>query len=137
MPNETNSNPLGVAKVIWMANLSAVMLIGSLIYFLPSLMEISAVNTVHEAMLIIGLVSLAPAFLAGKITGATELLSQVQTSADPKGTQKLLGRFTLAGALAEMPAVFGLVYVAMGGTGLHGLFLAAASMMAIFTLKPE
>ncbi len=56
---------------------------------------------------------------------------------DAKQVQKETARFVVAGTLAELPAMFGLVYAMLGGDNFHGLLLAAAGLVATMLLKPE
>ncbi len=139
MPSPNQADPKRTAKVLWMANLTAVMFITCLIYFLPSLIEIQRLDPVLMPILVIGILSLIPAFLAGKLTGATELQRMDSRTAQtqPQKAQKLMGRYAVAGALAELPVMFGMVYAVMGGESLHSMLLAAAAMVATFALRPE
>lgn len=126
-------------NVLWMANLTAVMIIGGVIKFLPEIIEVNSLPAVQMPMLVLAALSVPLAFYAGRLMGVGEppAPSVPGRRAETVGKQKELSRFAIAGTLAELPAMLGLVYAMVGGDTLYGLAFAAASMVAMFTLRPE
>jgi hypothetical protein len=122
-------------QALWLANLTAVMIFGGLIVFLPGRVEISSLPEAQMPLLALALLSVPLAFLSGR-------LLRLDLHAPPQNLSKIaaqqtVSRFAVAGTLAELPAMLGLVYVMIGGASLIGLLCAAASLAAMLTLRPE
>ncbi len=133
-------DPQSARKVLWMANLTAVMFIAAIILFLPRIMQPSDLPDARMIVLVLALLSVPAAFLARRISGMDALRSPGQPAApknNMKQAQKETTRFVVAGTLAELPAMFGLVYSMLGGDGFYGLSFAAAALVATMLLRPE
>ncbi len=132
-------DPARTRKVLWLANLSAIMFIAGLILFLPDLVSISPIPSVQTPVLVLAVLSVPVAFLAARLTGAGNPRVYVETTLkqDPALAQKAVSRFALAGTLAELPAMFGLVYAIIGGNSFYALVFAAAALLASIALRPE
>ena len=126
-------------KVLWLANLTAVMLLAAIILFLPQMVQPSDLPNARLPVLVLALLSLPAAFMARRISGMNSAREPLQSGkpTDPKQAQKETSRFAIAGTLAELPAMFGLVYTLLGGNGFHGLLFAAAALLATMLLRPE
>lgn len=138
MPKPTPDHPR-TRKALWLANLTVVMLIAGIILFLPRIMQVNDLPDTQTPILIFALLSLPVAFLAPRLTGiGGPRLPQGQApDRTPEQAQKETTRFAIAGTLAELPAMFGLIYALVGGTTLYGLLFAAAALAATMALRPE
>ncbi len=132
-------DPARTRKVLWLANLSFIMLIAGLILFLPDLASISPIPEVHTPILALALLSLPVAFLAARLTGAGSPRAGLESKRkqDTALAQKAITRYALAGTLAELPAMFGLVYAIVGGDSFYSMVFAAAALVATFALRPD
>jgi hypothetical protein len=122
-------------QVLWLANLTTVMILGGVIKFLPDLIEISGQPALQTPVLVLALLSIPLAFFAGRLL-AVDTSRQAPGAANPAQAQKAISSFAIAGTLAELPAMLGLVYAVMGGDTLIALLFAAASLAAMFVLRP-
>jgi hypothetical protein len=128
-----------IRKVLWLANLTAVMFIGGIILFLPRMMATGEPGEAGPAILVLALLSLPVAFLARRISGM-DAAREPAAGGRPDAleqSRKATARFAVAGTLAELPAMFGLVYAVLGGDGFYALCFAAAALIATLLLRPE
>ena len=133
------SNAQNTRKVLWLANMTAIMFFAAIILFLPNFMQPLDLPDVQVPVLVLGLLSLPVAFLARRLVGIDNAREPIKGLA-PTGREQMQkdnARFAVAGTLAELPAMFGLVYALVGGESLYALGLAAAALVATLVLKPE
>jgi hypothetical protein len=129
-------DPQRTRKVLWLANLTAIMFFGALILFLPGMVQLGDMSDVRLPVLVLAILSIPAAFLARRLTGLDKPRDPL-AAGKPDNAEQALARFTLAGTLAELPAILGLVYALMGGDGFYSLSFAAAALLATLALKPE
>jgi hypothetical protein len=87
-------------------------------------------------VLVLALLSIPLAFFAGRLLHVDTSRQAPDRAANPAQAQKAISSFAIAGTLAELPAMLGLVYAVMGGDTLIALLFAAASLAAMFVLRP-
>ena len=137
--NPTRPDALRVRKALWLANLTAVMVIACVIYFLPGVFDARPLPAAATVVLWLAVLSIPVAFLARRLTGLPVSGPPGRGAAadDPARVRKETSRYAVAGTLAELPALFGLVYAVVGGDALFALLFAAASLAATLALRPE
>ncbi|NEV62602.1 hypothetical protein [Thiorhodococcus minor] len=129
--------------VLWGAQLASALVMTALAWWLPELIQIQPIPAAALPVLGVGVAAVPLAIILARVLGARRQRSDIQIhEAVPTETQQAqssqpdLGRYLVAVAIAELPAVLGLVYVLIGGDRLHALGLGAAAVILILTLWP-
>lgn len=130
-------------RILWAAQLASVAIVVGLAWWLPDLVPIQSVPGAQFPVLIVGILAVAVVFLLERRLGNRErrpdprLHPQASTEAGVRAERGRFGRYVLIIALADAPAIFGLVYVLVGGAPSHALILAAGSLLLLLSFRPD
>lgn len=129
--------------ILWGAQLTSAIVMTALAWWLPELIEIQPIPAAELPVLGVGIAAVPLAIILARVLGARRQRSDVRVhDAIPLETRAArrprpdIGRYLVAVAIAELPAIMGLVYVLIGGDRLHALGLGAAAVILILTLWP-
>ncbi|WP_200330473.1 hypothetical protein [Thiocystis violacea] len=138
MTSNQERNPQPNRLILWGAQFGSVFVITVLTWWLPGLILVEPIDAARLPILAAGIVSVPLAILAARLLRARRPRSDVRVHepvADPESPGKI-GRYLVALAFAELPAILGLVYVLIGGDRLHSAALGTAAIMLLLTLWP-
>ncbi|OOZ34756.1 hypothetical protein [Solemya velesiana gill symbiont] len=119
-----DTNPLDPEKtqqILWGALLGSVSLLGGVIWFLATQVETTPVSQeILDIILWVGFLSALP-YLGLKLAAKRQSeerrwQTQPTPGTESEAKQKNLQRFIIGASLAEMPAMFAIVYTALGGS---------------------
>jgi hypothetical protein len=135
--------------VLWAAQVLSVLMMTALAWWLPELIELSPVPDASLVLVVIAVaavpvtVLIARLFGVGAADGAgygsrpmPQRPAALAVGNPPAGGQAL-GRYVAVIALAEVPAVLGLVYVVLGGPRPNAVMLGGASLVLLLLYRPK
>jgi hypothetical protein len=126
-------------QILWFAMLGSVLLLGGVMFFLSEMAELPPGDPELAQMIFyIGLASLLgfPAIrLLGGLGGAGRSASPRFRQSDQE--QQVTARLLMGWAAAEMPAVFGLIHLVLGGSLVQALMLWVGALILMGMARPE
>ncbi|MET0101381.1 MAG: hypothetical protein ABW078_06565 [Sedimenticola sp.] len=138
MPSTDTPDPARTLQILWGALLGSVSLLGGVIWFLATQVELTAVSPeILQMILLVGFLSALP-YLLVKMAGRGRPSESAQSPllADEE-SQKTLQRFIVGASLAELPAMFAIVYTALGGELDWAFLLWGISLVLLLAARPS
>jgi len=132
-----NTAPAVNLWMLWFAQLVSVLLLTAIALYLPSLDVVESLPELRMPILIAGGASALAIIVIGRLLGLGRRrdvrVHEIQgvTDASPS-----LVRWLILFALADLPAILGLVLVFVGGESGHAIALGAASCLILLLYRP-
>ncbi|NEX19001.1 hypothetical protein G3480_01495 [Thiorhodococcus mannitoliphagus] len=130
-------------RVLWGAQLSSAVMVTALAWWLPELVAIQPIPAAALPVLGVGIGAVPLAIVLARVLDVRRRRSDIQVheavpslTRSSQATQPDLGRYLVVVAIAELPAILGLVYVLIGGDRLHAVGLGAAAVILLLSLWP-
>ncbi len=142
MTKQESPDPAKIQQILWGALLGSVSLLGGVIWFLATEVEVAGLpQNILNILLAAGFLSALP-YLGVKLVrrgdaGRDRWQPAPGTDESAYEPQKALQRFIIGAALAELPAMFGIVFAALGGKLSWALALWALSLALMLAARPS
>ncbi|MET0081507.1 MAG: hypothetical protein ABW079_00720 [Sedimenticola sp.] len=138
MHSTDTPDPARTLQILWGALLGSVSLLGGVIWFLATQVELTAVSPeILQMILLVGFLSPLP-YLLVKMAGRRDSDgSGPSPSHADEERQKTLQRFIVGASLAELPAMFAIVYTALGGELDWAFLLWGISLVLLLAARPS
>ena len=134
-------DPRRMRRVLWGAQLAAVLLVTGLGWWLPGRAGVEAVPVVQLPLLILAILAIPAVVVAGRLLRFDERDSGPGIGAageeGEEAERRRLGRYVVVIAMAELPAILGLVYALLGGAQVHALALKVGSVLLLLVFRPS
>lgn len=138
-------DPAKMPQILWSTQILSVLIMTALAWGLPELIPIEPIAGVPVPLLIVAIASIPVVFLVARLLGFGATREDIHThNARPDGhdganadDKTKLARYLVVLALAEMPAIFAIVYVFVGGNRTHAIALGAAALAMMLTFTPR
>lgn len=132
-----------VAPLLWLSMLVSTLIITTLAWWLPNLIDIQPIPGVAMPLAMVALAAVPSAYLIARVLGISGKPRGANVDGSrPRGLDaapkpNLLGLYLVVLAVAEFPAFMGLVYVFVGGATSYALGLGALSVGLLLAFSPR